>query len=250
MDSDESGMVGWGVAKPTIMEWPDCLNVRDLGGLPTRDGGVIAAGALIRSDNLTRLSPAGVDLVRAGGVRRIVDVRSPVECEHDPSPFAGESQYVNRPLSRPGDPWDPALSLGENYVGTLDRNPDLYAAAVEAIATAPSGGVVVHCHSGKDRSGGVVALALSLAGVPDEAIAADYAAVSERMRALFDEWLEAVGDPAARDQLAEELSSRPETMIGALDHLAATYGSVAGYLRRGGLGAEAADRLRTRLLSR
>ncbi|WP_152361301.1 tyrosine-protein phosphatase [Microlunatus speluncae] len=231
-----------------ILDWPDCINVRDLGGLATAGGGRIAAGALIRSDNLTRLTEAGIKIVREAGIGRILDLRSAAECEHDPSPFAGEALHCNRILARPDDPWDPALRLGENYVINLDLNPDLYAAAVEAVATAPAGAVVVHCHSGKDRSGTVVALALSLAGVSAEAIAADYAAVSEQTRALFNEWLAAATDPTEREQLAEELSSRPETMIAMLDHLDSGYGGTEAYLRRGGLGSEAVDRLRSRLI--
>ena len=236
------------MTKLTSLEWPDCLNVRDLGGLPTADGRRIAAGALIRSDNLTRLTAAGIDIVREARLGRIVDVRSAAECEHDPSPFAGEPLYCNRPVGRPDDPWDPALSLGQNYVISLDLNPDLFAAGVEAIATASAGGVVVHCHSGKDRSGTIVALALSLAGVPAAAIATDYAAVSDRARAHFADLLTAVEDPTEREHLAEEFSSRPETMSTALDHLEAKYGGVEGYLRRGGLGSDAVDSLRDRLI--
>lgn len=236
------------MAKPAILDWPDCLNARDLGGLPTGDGRRIRAAALIRSDNLTRLTEAGITIVREQGLGRIVDVRSPAECVHDPSPFAGDPLHCNRPLNRPDDPWDPASSLGRNYVTNLDRNPDLYAAAVEAIATAPAGAVVVHCHSGKDRSGMIIALALSLAGVPADLIAADYAAVSDRMRALFAEWVAAVGDPTERDQLTEELSSRPETMITVLDHLQDQYGGVEAYVQHGGLGSGAIAHLRGRLI--
>lgn len=236
------------MTKLTSLDWPDCLNVRDLGGLLTADGRRIAAGALLRSDNLTRLTAAGINVAREAQLGRIVDVRSAAECEHDPSPFTGEPLHCNRPVGRPGDPWDPALSLGQNYVVSLDLNPDLFAAAVEAIATAPAGGVVVHCHSGKDRSGTIVALALSLAGVPAEAVAADYAAVSDRTRAHFAELLTAVENPTEREHLAEEFSSRPETMIATLDHLEARYGGVEAYLRRGGLGSDAVDSLRDRLI--
>lgn len=230
------------------LDWPDCLNVRDLGGLPTADGRRIAAGALIRSDNLTRLTTAGITIVRETRLGRIVDVRSAEECEYYPSPFAGEPLHCNRPLARPGDPWDPSLSLAQNYVISLDRNPDLFAAAVETVATAPAGGVLVHCHAGKDRAGMIVALTLSLAGAPAEAIAADYAAVSDRMRAHFAELLTAVQDPIEREHLAEEVSSRPETMTATLEHLEATYGGVEAYLRYGGLGRDAVDSLRDRLI--
>lgn len=242
-------MIRWAVTESTSLDWPDCLNVRDLGGLPSADGGRIAVGALIRSDNLTRLTPAGINIVRDARIGRIVDVRSAGECEYDPSPFAGESLYCNRPVGRPDDPWNPTLSLEQNYVIGLDLNSDLFAAAIEAIATAPAGGVVVHCHSGKDRAGTIVALALSLAGVPADAIATDYAAVSDQTRAHFADLLAAVEDPTERDQLAEEFSSRPETMIAALDHLNAKYGGVEAYLRHGGLSRDAVDSLRHRLIN-
>jgi len=95
-----------------------------------------------------------------------------------------------------------------------------------------------------------VALALSLAGVSAEVIATDYAAVSDRMRAHFVELLAATEDPAARDELAEELSSRSATMITVLDHLDAKYGGAEAHLRQGGLGSDAIASLRARLLDR
>lgn len=236
------------MVKPAILDWPDCLNVRDLGGLPTADGGRIAAGSLIRSDNLTRLTPAGVDVVRGLRLGLIVDVRTAWECEHYPSPFAGDPLHCNRPLYHADDPFDPTVSLDRTYTAGLDLRPEMYAAAVRAIATAPAGAVLVHCHMGKDRTGMVIALALGLAGVSTEVIVADYAAVSDQLRAHFAELLAAVTDPAERTQLAEEFSSRPETMITVLDHLDERYGGVEAYLRQGGLDGAAAGRLRARLL--
>ena len=50
-----------------------------------------------------------------------------------------------------------------------------FGAAVGVIADAEEGGVLVHCHAGKDRTGLVVALLLAVAGVAPEVIAADYA---------------------------------------------------------------------------
>lgn len=130
------------------------------------------------------------------------------------------------PLYNADDPYDPTLSLEQHYIMMLDRNPDLLAAAVGAIADAPTGGVVVHCHAGKDRSGNVVALALSLAGVPAESVAADYAVLDDRMRDNFAEQLALIDDPTERRQLAESFTARPETMLAVLKHLEYTYGGV------------------------
>jgi hypothetical protein len=42
-----------------VLNWDACLNVRDLGGLRTKDGRTIRWGALVRSDLLCRLTEAG-----------------------------------------------------------------------------------------------------------------------------------------------------------------------------------------------
>ncbi len=45
------------------MVWIDlegAVNVRDVGGLPTEDGGETRYGRLLRSENLQELSPADV----------------------------------------------------------------------------------------------------------------------------------------------------------------------------------------------
>jgi protein-tyrosine phosphatase len=231
------------------LQWPNCLNVRDLGGLPTSSGRQITAGALIRSDNLTRLTEAGVDAVRRSSVSRIVDVRTPPECEGDPSPFASGLVYRNMPLYHADDPYDPTQTIDQQYVAMLDLNPDMIAAAVGAIADAPPGGVVVHCHAGKDRAGNVVALALSLAGVPADAVVADYAVLDDRMRDHFAEQLALIDDPTERDQLAETFTARPESMLAVLKHLEDRYGGVEAYLREGGLADDQINALRARLVS-
>ncbi|HEX5039387.1 MAG TPA: tyrosine-protein phosphatase [Candidatus Limnocylindria bacterium] len=237
------------MAGPTSLDWPNCLNVRDLGGLPASNGRRIRTGALIRSDNLSRLTEEGVAAVRAARVSRIVDVRSPAECESDPSPFRADPMYRNLPLYRETDTFDATLTLAQDYMVMLDHNPDLLAAAVGAIADAPTGGVVVHCHAGKDRSGNVVALALGLVGVPAEAIAADYAAIDDRMAEHFAGQLDLVVDRTERAQLDESFSARPETMLALIAHVHDRYGGAEPYLRYGGLTVRQVERLRSRLIA-
>ena len=157
-----------------MLDWPNCRNARDLGGLPFTDGGRIRAGALMRSDNLDQLTDAGVAAVRAAGVSRIVDLRSVWECETFPSPFADDDRWLNVPLTDPADPDVPELDLFELYRILIDDFPERFAAAIAAIAEAPPGAVLLTCHAGKDRTGLVTALTLALIGVPHDAIATDY----------------------------------------------------------------------------
>ena len=54
--------------QPRDLVWDGCLNVRDLGGLPTRDGRETRFGAVVRADSVRALSVEGWDALLAYGV--------------------------------------------------------------------------------------------------------------------------------------------------------------------------------------
>jgi protein-tyrosine phosphatase len=232
------------------LEWPECRNVRDLGGLPVAGGGEIREGALIRADSLQYLSAEGVEAVRRGGVGRILDLRGDRETSEYPTPFSADPLGMRVPVQ---DPADPADSQYETIVdacnGMLDRHPELFAAAVAAIAEAPEGAVVVHCHGGKDRTGMVVALALSVAGVPEDEIVADYFVTQERLAPWLAKQLAAEPDKSRHAEMTEWRDTRAESIVAILNHLGRVYGGPAAYLRHGGLTQYQLDSLRVRLVA-
>lgn len=111
--------------------------------------------------------------MRCYDVRRVVDLRWAWEVSERPSPLAGDECYRHVPACF--DPTGDEQIPPDSYRLMVDASRDRLAAALAAIAEAPAGGVVVHCRAGRDRTGVVVALALHVAGVPVDAIAADYA---------------------------------------------------------------------------
>src|SRR5262249_60275632 len=80
-----------------------------------------------------------------------------------------------------------ATSPSEAYRMSLDGNHRRITRIASGVARAPSGGIVVHCHAGKDRTGVVVALLLALAGVSDETIAQDYALSGRNLAPLTEQ---------------------------------------------------------------
>ena len=70
------------------LAWDACYNARDLGGLPTIDGGQTCWQAVIRTDLLNRLTAPGQCALVDYGVRTIIDLRGPKEVAEEPSPFA------------------------------------------------------------------------------------------------------------------------------------------------------------------
>ncbi|WP_344209634.1 tyrosine-protein phosphatase [Kribbella sancticallisti] len=229
------------------LHWPGCRNVRDLGGLPTADGRVVRTGRLIRADSMAFLSPAGIDVVRESGVSRIVDLRSVGELAETPSPFAGDPLGLHVSLQDPADPPQDKATIVETCIDMLDLHPELFAAAVLAIVEAPDGAVVVHCHGGKDRTGMVVALALSIAGVPEDEIIADYALTQARLAPLLAEQLAAEADESLHPQMIEFRDTRAESLTAILRHLDTQYGGPEPYLRHAGLTTAQLDALKDRL---
>ena len=67
----------------TSLAWEGCLNVRDLGGLPTEDGRRTRLGGVVRADNIRKLTDEGWRALAAHGVQRIVDLRWPEELAED-----------------------------------------------------------------------------------------------------------------------------------------------------------------------
>ena len=111
-----------------------------------------------------------------------------------------------------------------------------------AVARARPGGVLVHCQVGRDRTGLVCALILSLVGVPPEAIAADYALSAARLRPLYDEWLGTTTDPVERERLRRENISEAAAMLDVLRTIDAE-----SYLRAGGAADSDLEAVRARL---
>jgi len=238
------------------LAWEGLLNARDLGGYPTTDGRKTRWGAVVRSDNLTPLTEAGQAALRAYGIRSIIDLRRPEQAQDHPNPFAEPGShgiaYVNVPFE------DPAAfafteepeSLTVVYVMMLDHYGSRVADVMTTVADAPSGGVLVHCMGGKDRTGLVSALLLDLAGVDRKTIAADYAVTQDNLRERDDEYVRnGPGDRAERERLVAKFSAQAEVMLDVLSHLDERCGGVEPYLLQAGVTTEHVARLRRRLVS-
>ncbi|GEM48099.1 tyrosine-protein phosphatase [Deinococcus cellulosilyticus] len=229
-------------------------NARHLGNLQTLDGKT-TRDTLIRSDNLTRLTEAGKTSLLESGISLILDVRAPHELKVDAPPFKDHPavKYLNLPLADDANEAArmasmQARSMKDVYQVMVTHFKTEIGRAMKAIADAPEGKVLVHCHAGKDRTGIVIALALSLVGVPDEVIAADYALTDENMAEIYQEMLEREPDPRKQAFMKAFMVSPPEAMLGLLDHLRTEYGGTAEYLQACGLTDEDLDRIRGRLV--
>jgi protein-tyrosine phosphatase len=80
------------------LDWDGCFNVRDLGGLRTNDGRVTRWGAIIRADSLDRLTPVGWSVLKAHGIRTILDLRNDDERETSANNRQADVNFRHVPL--------------------------------------------------------------------------------------------------------------------------------------------------------
>jgi protein-tyrosine phosphatase len=249
--------------QPRDLVWDGCLNVRELGGLPTGDGGETRRGSIVRADSVSQLSEAGWRALVDHGIRTVIDLRGDHEREEDP-PAELPVEVVHVPFMEASEAeWeeiadeieaaaaaaapDIATSTRDVYLIFLERFKDNVAASIRAVADAPEGGLVIHCVGGKDRTGLLTAFLLHLAGVDDETIAADYALSEERLLPRHEAWFAAATSEEELERLKRIAQTPAASMTGVFAALERRYGSVEGYLRDAGVGDEELELTRARL---
>ena len=236
------------------LAWEGCVNVRDLGGLRTSEGGVIRRGAVVRGDALDRLSAAGWAALEAHGIRTVIDLRNDDELAEDPAPRPRGLTTLHLPLDGVEDvefwkDWHDRPEFGTPlyYRPFLDHFPQRTAAVITAIARAEPGGVAVHCGIGRDRTGLIAILLLALVGVASDDISADYELSEPRVQALLDRLAGGQSDyldsaAAFYERAGTSAAEVITTMLADLD--------VEAYLRAAGVSDEDLRAVRSRLLSR
>ncbi len=210
-------------------------NVRDLGGLPTPSGATTRSGVLVRAASPAYATAADIDHARRLGLTTFVDLRLPGHALdwRDTAPdVTTVSVNLVGSLTRPPDG-----SVEQMLRLLLDGCRAEVARAIEATTrlARQSPPVVFHCHTGKDRTGLITIVMLSLASVPEEAIIADYMASNpgfEAMRAALTTGGEPEFMPGAPAAFQGPVS--PTGAEAALSFLQES-GGAAAYLESGGL---------------
>ncbi len=221
--------------------YPGLLNFRDVGGAPVSGGGRIRRGALYRSACPAKFAPGALAAQTQIGLRAVVDLRD--EAESAAWPYQLDDPEIVRVNvavlgDRPVPPDQASL-----YAHMAERCGAGFTAAVRAIARALPDPVLVHCAVGKDRTGFAVALALAAAGVPDEAIVADYVLSNDGL-GLTPPAPGADPDRAADGTYLTSRYVNPALISGALASIRARHGDAPGYLTAHGMTEDEIGRLR------
>ncbi|MFF7885934.1 GNAT family N-acetyltransferase [Streptomyces sp. NPDC020794] len=234
-------------------------NFRDLGGYTTADGRTVRRSRLYRADSLGKLTPGTQDwdLFLSLGIHTVVDLRYPWEIEakgrvpEHPSLTYHNQSIEHRPYDQAALPPSvaPGPYLAARYAevaedGTKEIRETLQLVGAAAESDTP---LVFHCASGKDRTGLVAALVLSLLGVPEQTITDDFTLTERATPLLVADWR--ANNPGRELQWPAYGTAPAEIMTRFLSTMNSRYGSIQSYVTETlGLDATFTAALRATLL--
>jgi protein tyrosine/serine phosphatase len=233
------------------------FNFRDLGGYRTADGSTVRWGRVFRADDLSYLGEDEYHRFAELGIRSVVDLRRPHEIEElgrapDLSGVAYHHVHLIHPQWQPrpfADTADRTAYVVERYKEMADISAGGLGQALRLIADEQRAPLVFHCIAGKDRTGIVAGLTLSLLGVPDAEVVEDYH-LSELAEPAAWERYTRLRRPDLRGQARPYVVNPREAMIGFLANLRADHGSVEKYAESVGVTGDHIAAMRAHLLEK
>jgi protein-tyrosine phosphatase len=238
-------------------------NFRDIGGYSTRGGDTVAWRRLFRSGDLRHMTQGDFKrLTSELGVVSVIDLRSGSELENNGKGLleGSDIKYCNIAFMTDDD--DPeandnryahCTNMGEFYL-EMARQKEFgqkIVEALEVIADPENHPIVFHCAVGKDRTGMLAAVLLSLVGVAEKDIIEDYALsepyMDELLARLKNNPPKSGGPPM--DIPEYFWKAPPESMALFLATLRKEYGSVKGYLESVDMEPSLVKRLEKALLT-
>lgn len=218
------------------------VNCRDIGGYGTVDGRRVRWGLLWRSDAPSRLSAADRGALQQRRLRTVIDLRHPDERALEPSDLADDDtlsvhaigfapRAAHRMLgdlreARPVTPESARSMMLELYRELPRDHAPAYARMFRLLIAPDALPAMVHCTSGKDRTGFGIALLLCALGVPRDAVLEDYL-LTNRYRRDIGAILQRRVDPEVLDVV---VAAHAEYLDAAFDSIHAHHESVEQFL--------------------
>jgi protein-tyrosine phosphatase len=242
-------------------------NFRDIAGADaatvyrTASGRTLRRGVFFRANALTP-SAADLAVLNTLDIRAIYDLRTPSEIAAQPDAALAGAAWINvnllgadSPVMAPLNTAADAIAMMEHFERQMVTGADVRArlAHLFTAMAGAAGAQLYHCTAGKDRTGWVTAVLLSLVEVPPSVIMRDYLLSNTYLAADIDSQYAAItqaNGPGSTDAYRPLLGVQASFLQAGLDQAAQSYGSKPGYIANGlGLSAATQAKLRAKLLN-
>jgi protein-tyrosine phosphatase len=243
------------------IEIESVINFRDLGGYKNRDGREVAWRRIFRSGDFRNITDSDFDRIeREIGLTSVIDLRTSEETEaqgkwrfadfgihhyHIPFPGGGGNRKEEQEWFKQ------CTNLGEFYLHLVSREEfsRQIVAALNIIADPVNHPLVFHCAIGKDRTGILSAILLSILGIDDKVIIEDYTLSGPAVARLRKTWSQ---DPSHGDFVKHMpgyfWEAAPASMKLFLSTLQKEHGSVVNYIQNMGVQPALINSIRETLL--
>lgn len=237
---------------------PGTINLRDMGGYATADGGRVKTRRLFRSGHLAHADDDVLPEVAALNISLVCDFRIDEEREEHPNRYHDSHSPKTHalsvwPISTPGVHIATQKMLageisfaeaegmqGLGYREFVREQSDKFASMFSAILEEDHPAILLHCSAGKDRTGIAAAMVHTALGISREDAVSDYLETAHgqgaRAQSMFyveKEWNEFGEENHActKEDVLALFSAHPNKINAAFDEMGKVGGSVDGYIR-------------------
>lgn len=241
---------------------PTIQNFRDLGGYKSLETGRnVRWGLLYRSAQIDSIAPSASQELHNMGIKTIIDLRTKEECLNSPQLQDGFN-IIHIPIQT-GNMEEILLGIRENKIKTdtiyrlvEQMNRDLitkyqkeYKKIFNVLLNPTNYPVIIHCTSGKGRTGIVSALVLSALGVNSDVVMEDYRLSNDYFN-IPKSYQYAYKLPInSQEAITTVYSAKEDFLNAAKEQIEKEYGNTTTYLKKGlGLSAIEIEQLRHTLL--
>lgn len=242
---------------------PGIQNLRDLGGYESSETGKnIKWGMLYRSAQIDSISPAARQELKNLNIKTIIDLRSEQECQNYPQ-LRDEFNIVHIPIQTGNMESllegirNESIKSDTIYKLVEQMNRDLvdnyhkeFRQVFDILLNADNYPVIIHCTSGKGRTGIASALVLAALDVNEDVIMQDYRLSNDYFNIPKASKYAYKLPLESQEAITTIYSAKEDFLNAAKDQIESKYGNVGAYLKKGiGLSAEEIEQLRSILLT-
>ena len=225
-----------------LIQLENSINIRDIGGYTGINGRKIKWRKVIRSEELAHLSDKDVDYFAALRLKHVFDFRNKSKSQRQADRLPKTAQYHLLPIFTSADmgldhkdftqPGVVDEFMRHIYKIQTEDRAQCFAEVLKYLTEPSEFPILYHCTNGKDRTGFMTYLILSILGVPEDVIMSDYTLTN----LTFDESYNLLGNIMSEElgienyHLWEFYGVKPDWLRISMDYVNSNFGNVETYL--------------------